>query len=276
MSRLRFILFFLISVILLYYFFDYIKWIFASWSLNPYYQHGYAVLSTAIVILMFNLIKPKKFEFTFDKVRTMIFISMGIVFFAFGYTFKSSFLNIMSFLLILKCSLEVCFGKDFSKASDFSFIFIALAVPIPYMPEISAFMQLKTTDIAVDLLKISGVNAINQGVHVFVGNSEFIIAEACSGVKSMNVFICIAVVAGYIARINMFNKINMMVLSVIFALMANLIRIMLLFLTANYFGQQTAMKYWHNCYELSFYILSFGFMFVIWKICSIVNLKKHS
>jgi exosortase len=116
-----------------------------------------------------------------------------------------------------------------------SYFLINLAFPL----------RIAASAIATQLLRGLGIDAVRRGTMIFsaaAGGFHFNVADACSGLRSLFVMTALAAPYAFFTQKSLFKKWLLFILSVPLAAVANVVRIVIVALVAEGFGQKLAMK----------------------------------
>lgn len=138
-------------------------------------------------------------------------------------------------------------GARWFKASLFSVVFASLAVPWPTFFEQAVSLRLMAmmADIVSELLRLSGVPAEREGMVIILPNCAVGIEEACSGLRSLQASVMLALAAGELANLNLFRRIVLLIVAPYLALMTNLGRTLGLAAAGLHQGAEGVSR-WHG------------------------------
>jgi exosortase len=162
-------------------------------------------------------------------------------------TFAASFFASLGCLCFSAAILLQGCGVRTFKHFLFPLLFLFVAVPIPKIVWNPIVFGLQTliTAIDVELLKILGIPASQQGTTIRLSNCVVGVDEACSGVRSLQSGIMAALFVGDLTLRRPLARVGLVVCGIGLALSGNLVRSLLLSLAAVH-GGKAALEQVHD------------------------------
>ena len=176
-------------------------------------------------------------------------------------------------LAAIVISLDLIFiigGRSWLRHFAFPLIFILIAVPWPRNFEQWAMGQLMSWNTAatLEILHWSGREAMARGNLIMLPCGILGIEEACSGVRSLQSGLMVALFLGEMFRLRVTRRILLLVIAVLAALLGNILRSSLLALVASRNGL-ASIEAWHDPAGFMVLIVTLGLVIL----CAI-RLKK--
>jgi exosortase len=134
-------------------------------------------------------------------------------------------------------------GKHFAFAA--AFILVAVPWPTPVENVLVQSLMRGVAGVAVEFLNWLGIAAQQEGNLVRLSNGTLGIDEACSGVRSFQATIMVALFLGELRRLGWGRRVGLVAAGVVLALGLNLVRAVLLALLAGKSGI-AAVNRWHD------------------------------
>lgn len=165
-------------------FYPTLRWLAVSWTHNEYYSHGWPLFVSAAVLLGWVSRKFQVSAWNADACA-MRLGGAAVVVLAVGLLTGLNALKAWAALLFLALSLEAHLGRKWMDRAWAPFILLAMAVPIPFLPDIVGGL------IRLNLLGLSaGAALFNfplriEGAMAIVPEGRFLIGGACSGFHSI-------------------------------------------------------------------------------------------
>ncbi len=148
----------------------------------------------------------------------------------------------------------------------FPLLYLGMLLPLPgwMLDEFTAPLKLLVSVISGDIAVILGVPLIREGVTMTAGPYQLLVEDACSGLNSLIGLIAITLFYVYLLR-NAGWKYSLFLLTLIIpvAIIANVIRIVILILLTYHFGDAVGQGFLHVTAGLFLFALSLGLMFAI-------------
>ncbi len=140
-------------------------------------------------------------------------------------------------------------GRPMTRELAFPRAVLLFMVPTPggLLDIVSAPLQVLSARMAVALAGLSGIAVQNEGVNLLIPakHIEFQVAVACSGLHSLTAMCMLAALMGYFMTVPVVYKWGLFALAVPLALIGNIVRIYLVLMVANSYGQ-TAGSAFHD------------------------------
>lgn len=117
---------------------------------------------------------------------------------------KAAYIEVLQHIAafeLLPALVIFLFGWRVAKSVWFPLLFISFAIPIG--EEFFPLFQNITADIAIILLKVLQVPVYRDGLYISIPNGQFVVAEACSGIRF---FIACVVLGAAFAYVNFISK----------------------------------------------------------------------
>ena len=243
-------------------YFQPLRWLFESWTVNPYYQHGFVVALAAIAMTVHRIVKSKVAE---EKSPLWVyFLIISIVLYLIGILTGLNYLKTVPIFFTLLSIAYLLSNHIPAHRLHFPLLFPILAVPIPFLPEITAFLQFAMTALSTGLMKIFGYQIDSKGATVYLPNATFLIGEPSSGIQSLIALLTLMIPIIYFTKTSSCKKIYLYLLIIPTAMLGNLMRIVGLFIVANSYGATSAHDFWHDTGNVIFFIFTLILLFIPW------------
>ncbi|GEA02416.1 exosortase A [Alteromonas sp. KUL17] len=192
------------------------------WYGNEIFNHGFFIVPGA-----FYLIYLKRFELVSKPIQTsslaLIVIIPALLLYVIGVAGDIQlFLHAATFTL-LPALIWLIIGSAAAKTILFPLVFMLFSIPvgeqlIPYLQEIAA-------DGSVALLRLTGVPLFRSGLYIEIPQGRFLVAEACSGVSFFIASFVIGSLYAYLNLVSVKRRAAFVIISLIFPILANIIRV---------------------------------------------------
>jgi len=238
------------------------RWLVESWMVNPYYLHGFIVAFASFCFLIY---RAKNLSINSDNNKTWIyFLAAGVVLYAIGFLIGLNYLKTVPVFFTLLSVAYLLGGKTFGDNLRFPLLFPIIAVPIPFLPEFTAFLQFAMAGLSTGILQIFGYEIYAEGALIHLPNATFLIAEPSSGIQSLIALLTLMIPVVYFTKTASCKKIYLYLLIVPIALLSNLLRIITLFLVGHYYGETVAAEFWHDKGNIVFFGFALTLLFFLW------------
>ncbi len=227
---------------------------------GSYYSHGYLIP----FITAFLIWRARKC-FTGVNYGSSI---LGIVLFSTGIfiqivsTFmRINFTSAFSFILVLLGIVFYLFGKEAGKKLLFPILFLIHMIPLPLsaIAELSLNLKLFAAECAMSIIHVIGIPVVQDGSKIFFSDCSLVVGDICSGLKSLIALIAIGTLYAHMSGVSNYAKTILFFASAPAAVIANIIRILILCLVANNWGSDIATGLVHDITG----IIIFGIAFIL-------------
>jgi exosortase len=166
----------------------------------------------------------------------------------FGEAFDFISLEISGLYLIGLLFFYSRFGAFQIARNWFVFLYLAFAIPPPrtWLDSLTFPLKQLVSATASALLRPFGVPVTHEGVAIYVAQYQYLVEDACSGLNSIVGLMAIGLLYVYLARRGTWlysAVLAALILPIAFA--ANVIRIAILILLTQYFGDDVAQGFMH-------------------------------
>lgn len=163
------------------------------------------------------------------------------------------------------CAVYALVGWRGVAKGFFPLVFLAFAAPVPFFVGFPVTTQLRLwiSETTVAILRGVGVGAARDGLTLFIENYRIEIAEACSGMNSLLALTALGLCYVHIRRDPTFVFYGLMFpIIVVFAVIANLVRVLCLALLTLWAGDAVAQGLLHETLGFITFGVALGLTFV--------------
>ena len=243
-------------------YFQPLRWLIESWMVNPYYQHGFVVALAAIVMTIYRIVNSKGTE---EKNHLWIyFLVASSVLYLIGIMTGLNYLKTVPIFFTLLSIAYLLSNHIPAHRLHFPLLFPIIAVPIPFLPELTAFLQFAMAGLSTGIMQIFGYEIYAEGATIHLPSATFLIAEPSSGIQSLIALLTLMIPVVYFTKTSSCKKIYLYLAIIPVAMLGNLLRIITLFLVGYYYGEATAADFWHDRGNIVFFASSITFLFILW------------
>ena len=220
------------------------------WYGNEIFNHGFFIVPGA-----FYLIYLKRKELLDRPFQTsllaFIVVIPALLLYIIGIAGDIQlFLHTATFTL-LPALIWLLIGTKAAKTILFPLVFMLFSIPvgeqlIPYLQEIAA-------DGSVMLLQLTGVPLFRSGLYIEIPQGRFLVAEACSGVSFFIASFVIGSLYSYLNLVSTKRRIAFVAISLIFPVLANIVRVYGIILIAYWTDMEHAAGADHIIYGWFFF-----------------------
>ena len=227
------------------------RWFVISWGKGEDYTHCRWMLIFAGLVVWLKRRELARTEATYSLLGALGvagFLLAHVV----GYSAQLPRLSLGTSIAVAWCMVWAVWGWKIAKVLWFPAAYILLCFLGSMLMDVTMSLRLVSSRWAVGLLYVFGVDAVNYGTVVMSAAKgghpfQFDIAEVCSGLRTLLVMTALAApYACFVMRCGFWRKITLFAMSVPLSILTNALRIFTLGLVAKWFGQEVAMKRYHD------------------------------
>lgn len=214
---------------------------------DSYYSHGFLV---PLVFLF--LIWTKREDLRKSKIAPLnvgLFLLIpALLLHLIAYRWGINFISGFSFIIALFGLLLYLFGREVTCHLTFALCFLVFMVPLPQVMiiHISFKMKIFAAQVATSVINLMGIQAVRDGSKVILPNTALTIGDPCSGLRSLISLTALGALYAYLAKLTKVRRAVLFLASIPLALLANIIRIVLLLIVAFVYGSEVATGKFHD------------------------------
>lgn len=245
-----------------------------EWSLNPQYAYGWAVPFLCVYLIWQRLEKPVATTTGTGCNRVsliLIVLALAVLYAPIRLVEEAnpdwrlvSWLLAVDVVGITLAMIALTSGISLLKQVAFAICFFLVAVPWPTVIEVPVIQALAraTASVTVQLLVVLGIPAVQHGNVIEVATGIVGIDEACSGIRSVQATLMIALFFGELFKLNIGRRIFCVAAGFALAFLFNIIRTSLLVSVASSRGIP-AIAAWHDPAGIAILVACFCSLWVV-------------
>ena len=263
----------LIIVLLVLLFYPAFLWLGRSWLSNPYYAHGFLVPLIAAVLAW------RQWRYVVDEPRQggawigLLITAAGIGAITWAMRWQNYFVVALSLVVLLVGILLYLEGWPRLRYWLFPLLFLAFMVPLPFIDRASPWLESFTAQSATALARLVGISAVQQGGEITLPNTAVTVGAPCSGLRSLVTMVTVGVAWIYVVEGRPTAKALMLLAIVPLVAVSNVLRVSLLLVVAQVFGEDVALSYYHDWSSPVLFLIALGLLLILGKVlgCSRVR-----
>lgn len=267
-----------VASIIILIFFLYIRtfiWLVGSWLTNPFYQHGFLVplISGFFIWRVFRKKDElKRAEKDYFGLGFMLF-GFGLFIYLVGILWKAYFISAFSFIIVLCGLVLYLYDKEVTRKLLFPICFLVLMIPLPFLDIVSTYLASVSASCASAIVYTMGIAASNIGAEIILDRSYFVVGVPCSGLRTLVSLSVLIIILIYILECPMLVKTVLFSVIIPIALLSNVLRLVLLLVIADFYGEEVAMGFFHTFYGLIIPVISFISLIIISRCLGCLKLR---
>lgn len=171
----------------------------------------------------------------------LLFLISGMVLHILAYTIQEPHFSIVALFLGIYGIMGMAWGPEWLRKSFFPFFIFAFSVPLGAHGQILTFpLRMLVTWLVEAISHLFGINVIRAGTQLFdpSGTFQYEVAPACSGIRSLVANFLLATVYGFVTFRPTWKRLFLMALAFPFAVLGNLLRLLMVIIAAEMGGQK--------------------------------------
>ena len=219
----------------------------SRWTTEPQYSHGFVIPLIAVWLGWYRRDRIPGGDARCCETG-LILIALGVVSHLFAAWFYIEAIDGVGLILFIAGTVLLIWGRRFFVGIWPAVFFLTFMLPLPFQVEklLSAPLQLMGANESAWFIQAFGIPAIAQGNTILMGETRLGVAEACSGLRMLMVFIAISAAAVIVSRRTRWEKILILFSAIPIALICNILRIVATAVAHHSVGQETADLIFHD------------------------------
>jgi exosortase len=204
-------------------------------------------------------------------------VVLGLAVLLLGVYGAELFLSRVS-LVILLAGMVLSFGGWLLlKELRFALLVLLLAIPIPAIlfNQITLPLQILASKLASTLLPLFGVPVLREGNIIELSVMKLQVAEACSGIRSLESLFTLAIFYGYFLEKSTLRRVILALASIPIAIAANAVRIFGTGLCVQYWDPDKAVGFFHEFSGWVMFLVSLGCLFIVHRAMGLLPTRRR-
>lgn len=225
-----------------------VKWWYQTWNPKSDYEHGKLVPFVIIGLIASNYRKIKE-SMGSGSWWGLAIVAIGCLLYVASYRTLQPRLAIGGLPFILVGMVQYLWGWKMAKLLAFPLFFMWIAIPLPTFQQATTHLQLLATQMAHHGSSLFGVETYTQGTTILPVHGDWkplSIAHGCSGIRSLMALIMITAAWAYMARMALWKRILLFGSALPLAIVGNALRVISIFVIAEYGSAEWAVGTWHD------------------------------
>jgi len=228
--------------------------------------HGPIVLATGIWLFarrwqeLLSIQRPGQIGIT------LAILIPSLLLYVFGRAFDFLVFQALAFLGVCIAVFYASFGAEAVRRMWFPILYLGFVVPLPLwvITTLTAPMKEYVSYMATWILSHAGYPIVREGVTIYVAQYQLLVEDACAGLNSLISLTAISLFYIYILHNASWRYALFLMLWIVpVALLANLVRVMILVLITYHFGNAAAQGFLHSTAGLVMFATALLGIFVV-------------
>lgn len=221
-------------------------WAWQAWNPETNYEHAKLIPFIIAFLVWYDRKKLKSARMS-SSPWGWWFIGFGLFLFFAGARTLQARLALMAVPFLLFGIVLYVWGNGVARILLFPIAFMLFAVPLNFLTQATAKLQLIETGIASGVCNFIGIHVNNIGTVVQAADNafKFEVDEGCSGIRSLMAIAMISAVWAHFTQDRLWKKVTLFAGSLLFAIVGNAGRLVSIFAIGRFFGQDLASGPYH-------------------------------
>ena len=246
-----------------------LRWLAVTWLGNPYYSHGLLVPIIAGVLAWYGWRRAGRETGTTpswpDLLAGGLLVAVSLAAHLVALRRSLWVLSAGSLVAAIAGLTLALGGRATLRRHAFPIGFLLLMIPLPWLeqwtPALARAMAAAARAVVVPL----GVPITVQGARVELADTAMVIGAPCSGVNSLAALVTLAALYAYLVRGPLPARIALVLLAVPVALLANLMRLVVILLLARYVSAEVALGFFHDWSSPFLFLVALALLIALGK-----------
>ncbi len=235
-------------VLLLVAYFPTFLWMVDRWmAAESYYGHGFLIPVVSLFIAWQRREALKKASIKSEFLGLWIVV-LCLIFHIVCSSLKIAFMSGFSFIFCLYGLILFFFGKEIARNLTFPVFFLLAMIPLPLVMigNLTVKMKLFAAQCATLILNGIGFPSIRDGSVIRMPGSYIAVETPCSGLRSLISLLTLGLLFAYAMKSSYPKKTILFLSSIPIAVGTNVLRIIMLAVVNDLYGQKIAMGFFHD------------------------------
>jgi len=227
-------------------FFDGLQNMIGHWERDEY-SHGYLLPLVAGYFVWQKKNELAKIQFSTSWVGVVLFC-LGLIGFLAGELSTLFTVIQYAFLLSMGGLLLAIMGWPAFRIILVPFFILFFTVPLPNFlyNNLSAFLQLISSELGVWVIRLFGISVYLEGNVIDLGDYKLQVVEACSGLRYLFPLLSLGFIAAYLYKDKFWKKAVVFLSTIPITVLMNSFRIGVIGVMVEYWGQEMAEGFLHD------------------------------
>jgi len=218
-----------------------------QWWQEEDYNHGFLILPLALYFVWNDRERLRTLSVRPNALGVGLLV-FGLLMLVLGVVGAELFLQRSSLIVVLAGLVWLILGTAWLRALAFPIAFLFFLVPLPaiVMNAIAFPLQLFAAQTATFCLQAGGIPVLREGNVITLADTTLEVAEACSGIRSLQALLALGAVYGYFTQKATWKRWALLLVSIPIAIAANAFRVSGTGFLAHYFGSEMAQGFYHS------------------------------
>ena len=228
-------------------FYNVLAGLFDVWNMQPEYSHGVLIPLISVFLIWRERAALTRTAFRGSWLG-IVPLSCGMAMWGIAQLSTIYVIGQYAFLLVLYGLVLSLVGAQVFGRLKMPLFILLFAIPLPafFANSLSLRLQLLSSAIGVDVIRLFGISVFLDGNIIDLGPFKLQVVEACSGLRYLFPLMTLAFILAYLFRAPTWKRVVLFLASIPVAILLNSLRIGLIGVTVEYWGAQMAEGMLHD------------------------------
>lgn len=236
-----------------------LAWMIDRWvAAESYYGHGFLipVVSLFLVWQRKDSLKNAKRS---SEIAGLWIVAIGLFIHIICALLKVYFISGFSFVLVIYGLVLFFFGREAARRLRFPIFFLLIMIPVPLVVigNLTVKLKLFAAQCATFILNRIGFPSIRDGSIIRMPASYIAVEAPCSGLRSLISLLTLGLLFSYMLKLTYIKKGILFLSSAPIAIASNVLRIIMIAILNDLYGEKVAMGFLHNFSGLLVFAFAF-------------------
>jgi exosortase len=214
-----------------------LAWLFDRWTLNIYYNGHGLFVPVIVAYLMRENFREHPLRQVDSSPWGLVFLAVGLGLLVFDSTLHTELLAAIGLVVCLPGISLLLLGAERTRSLAFPLLISWFMLPIPAgaISELHLALRRISAVGAEQLVGLWGIPVLREDTTMMLPNAMVEVADSCSGVSTLIASLLLGLILAHMTP-GWARKLGLMVAAVVFAVIANTIRVAILTLIVHYYG----------------------------------------
>jgi eight transmembrane protein EpsH (proposed exosortase) len=250
-----------------------ISWMIGRWNgKESYYSHGFLIPVISLFIIWQRKDSLSKIKIAGSMLGLWIAVICLLVHVV-SAALKIYFLSGFTLIPLIYGLVLFFFGKEMVRKLTFPILFLFTMVPLPLaaIGTLTVKLKLLATQLSVIVLNGIGFRCIQDGSLIRMPTSFIEVAAPCSGLRSIISLVTLGLIFAYAMKTSFLKKSILFLSSIPIAIGTNVIRITLVAIVNDLYGEKIAMGAFHDFTGYMVFVAAFLGLFGVAQVLGVVS-----
>jgi len=232
-----------------------LHWLYSAWSPVTDYEHGKLVPFVIFGLIAYRY-RDLRGSISKGSWWGLAVLALGCLCYIAAHRTIQPRIAVGGLPFILWGAALYAWGWNSARLLAFPLFFFWLAVPLPAFQQATTHLQLVATQLAHHGAGLFGVETYTQGTTILPIQGDWkplSIAHGCSGIRSLMALVMITAAWAYMAKMAFWKRLLLFASALPLAIVGNSLRVISIFVIAEYGDAEWAATTWHDWSGLLFF-----------------------